>query len=326
MRYRVLAFSRFNELRTGRLWSHLWAASLILALSTPAVFAAADFTHVVTFGDSLTHNDPLGWYSGKPQDLYGADPMEAVFAKAATEEDKLNNYAVAGSQSARLGIQVSFYELFRRSGSQDTASLLSIEIGALDVLGNVNLLGAHPPGQHPPADAVIDQLIANIAAVLEYLQDSHPDAQFVLWTVPDVTLIPDHWHDLTVYERGNIRAHIQRVNQWIQGLAEHASVTVFDLYAWMQQAMLIPPVILGHRLVPPPALGNYDHLFADDLHPTAVTNALIANAIIKQINLRFEDTIPLYTETELAALARIPSLRQQTAMGGAPWVSWSARP
>jgi hypothetical protein len=67
-----------------------------------------------------------------------------------------------------------------------------------------------------------------------------------------------------------------------------------------------PPVIFGHALVPPPAYGEYDHLFADEIHPTAVGNALIANYFIVSMNAKWLDDIPLYSRSELADLAHIP--------------------
>ena len=52
--------------------------------------------------------------------------------------------------------------------------------------------------------------------------------------------------------------------------------------------------------------GVYAGLFADDIHPTAVANALVANEIIDVMNAKWGAGIPRYGDAELAALARIP--------------------
>ena len=99
---------------------------------------------------------------------------------------------------------------------------------------------------------------------------------------------------------------VGRVNDRIRSLDKYSFVVVLDLYALSQAMVDNPPVIFGHELVGPPAYGGFDHLFADTIHPTAVGNALIANAIIARINAKWGDDIPLYTEEELADLAHIP--------------------
>ena len=44
-------------------------------------------------------------------------------------------------------------------------------------------------------------------------------------------------------------------------------------------------------------------IFADPLHPTAVSNGITANMLIIQANMTFDDSIPLYSEDELADMA-----------------------
>jgi lysophospholipase L1-like esterase len=269
--------------------------------------AATDFTDTVSFGNSLTHNDLLWIYYGNPQDLYQADPMEAVFNKGALPGDELVNYAVAGSESGDVSLQIDLYDFFRIIGSQDKATLISFEIGGNDVLNNVGLLAAYAPGENAEADAVIDALLDNMITDFSRLLGSHPNAQFVVWTVPDVTLTPDLWFDLTPAEGENVRAHIDRVNRLIRKAGERFSYVVApDVYSLMGVAVNHPPVIFGHPLVPPPAYGEYDHLFADEIHPTAVGNALIANYFIVSMNAKWLDDIPLYSRSELADLAHIP--------------------
>lgn len=281
--------------------------SLSLYLFAPAVYGQADFTDTVTFGNSLTHNDLLGIVYGNPQDMYGMDPAEAVFEKGAIAGDELVNYAIAGSESDDIRYQIDLYEFFRLLQIQDKATLFGFEIGSNDILNNVNLLAAYAPGENPSADAVVDNIIDNLIQDLSRLRASHLEAQFVVWLIPDVTLTPDLWNDLFPDEVENVRAHIERVNRLIRGAGDRFYFLVaFDSFTAIQEVVFDPPVIFGYPLVPPPAYGDYDHLFADEIHPTAVSNALIANEIIMQINEEWNDFIPLYTEEELADLARIP--------------------
>ncbi len=281
--------------------------SILLCLSTTEAYGQADFTDTVTFGNSLTHNDLLGIVYGNPQDMYGMDPVEAVFEKGAEPGDELVNYAIAGSESEDVQIQIDLYELFRLLQIQDKATLIGFEIGSNDILNNVNLLAAYPPGENPSADAVIDNIIGNLIQDLSRLRASHREAQFVVWLIPDVTLTPDLWYELFPDEVENVRAHIGRVNRLIRGAGNRFDFLIaFDSYTAIQEVVYEPPVIFGYPLVPPPAYGDYDHLFADEIHPTAVSNALIANEIIARINEDWNDFIPLYTEEELADLAYIP--------------------
>lgn len=280
----------------------------LLVLGTAAIaFAGANFTDTVTFGNSLTHNDLLWIYYGNPQDLYLADPMEAVFNKGALSGDELASYAVAGSESGDVALQIDLYEFFRLIGSQDKATLISFEIGGNDVLNNVGLLAAYAPGENDEADAITNGVIDNMITDFSRLLGTHGNAQFMVWTVPDVTLTPSLWYDLTPEEAANVRAHVERVNRLIRAAGERfANVVATDIFTMMGIAVEHPPVIFGHPLVPPPTYGDYDNLFADEIHPTAVSNALIANYFIILMNAKWDDSIPLYTRAELADLAHIP--------------------
>jgi len=286
---------------------HLSIVLLVVFLAAvPAAFGQADFTDTVTFGDSLTHNDLLWLYYGNPPDLYEADPMEAVFDKGAAAGDDLTSYAVAGSESKDVELQIDLYFFNRLIQSQDQATLFGFEIGGNDVLNSIGLLAANPPGQNPSADAVIDGIIANMKSDLFLLRRTHKKARFVVWTIPDVTLTPGLWNSLSPGEVANVRAHLERVNTLIRSLDALPYAVVLDLYTLLEITVANPPVLFGHQLVPPPAHGDYDDLFADEIHPTAVSNALIANAVVKLINAKWNDDIPLYTKEELADLAHIP--------------------
>lgn len=277
-----------------------------LLLWVPVASGAVNLSDVVTFGDSLTDNDLLRFYSGSPQDMYGRDPMHAVFYKASRSGTQLWKYAVAGSESDELEIQVAAYETARLLGLQDKATLFNIEIGGNDILNNIDELAAYPPGASSLVDGVVDNIISNIRRSWRILKASHPHARFVLWTIPDVTLTPSQWSELSEVGAANVRAHIQRANRYIRSLSSYSSVVVLDLYKKMHHFIADPPVYFGYQLIPPPAYGSYDSLFADQIHPTAVSNAIIANKIIYLMNTKWNDSIPLYSKRQLAKLAHIP--------------------
>ncbi|MFP5212907.1 MAG: SGNH/GDSL hydrolase family protein [Acidobacteriota bacterium] len=280
-----------------------WIALLIVVLFAPAAFAGANFSQVVTFGDSLTNNDLIWITTGKSPDLYGNDPMEAVFVKGGGVGSKLTSYAVAGTESSYLQYEVGAYFANRAAGKQAKATLFCIEMGGNDVLNNIGLLASAPPGASGAADGVIQEIMDSINEGWTQLRQFHSNAQFVFWTIPDVTLIPKHWGEYTGTEQANIRAHLKRVNRYIKSLESFQNVVVLDLYQITQTFVSTPYYVNGHQLVPPPVHGDYDDLFADEIHPTAVTNAILANRIIKRMNVRWSDAIPLYTKRQLARLA-----------------------
>jgi len=279
--------------------------SILLASSTAQAFQI-DFSETVTFGDSLTHNDLLWLLSGNPRAMYGDDPHEAVFNKAALAGDDLTNYAIAGSTSDDISSQITFYDFKRSTGSQGDATLFGFEIGGNDILNNINLLMNNAPGDNTQADAVIDNLLSNIRNDLAKLKrNNQPGVRFIIWTVPDVTFTPRFFGKLNSTQEKNIRAHTERVNRLIRKADQFQFVTVIDLFKGIRILATNPPLIKGQQLLPPPVYGEFNAVFADDIHPTAVSNALIANFIITKINKKWHDNIPLYTEDELAALAHI---------------------
>lgn len=289
-------------MRRGICWLFV---GILLLLWAPSVPGAVNLRDVVTFGDSLTDNDLLSLYSGNPQDMYGKDPMHAAFHKASRPGAQLWKYAVASSESDKLEMQVAAYETARFLGTQDKATLFNIEIGGNDILNNIDRLAAHPPGTRKSVDRIVGRIISNIRQSWETLKSSHPKAKFVFWTIPDVTLTPKQWSNLSEVKAENVRAHIQRANRFIRNLGEKPSVVVLDLYKLMRKFIAEPPSYFGHPLIPPPAHGDYDCIFADKIHPTAVSNAVIANEIISLMNSKWKDSIPFYTEPQLARLAHI---------------------
>ena len=289
-----------------RKWRSLfWGVFLAAFIAGPAAYGQVKFSEMVTFGDSLTNNEFLYLVYQNPRNMYRADPMEAVFNKASKPGSHLTSYAVVTTESDHLEIEIILYLARLAAGRQNKATLFGIETGGNDILNNIDLLGSNPPGESPSADSVANNIIQNIRGGLSTLKKSHPKAHFVLWTIPDITLTPQEWENLTESQVANIRAHLERVNRAITRLGASPSVVVLDLYALLHSFFKEPPVIFGHPLQLPPVRGEYDAIFADQLHPTAVSNAFIANRIIRQMNRKWGLAIPSYTHRQLTRLAHI---------------------
>jgi len=280
----------------------LWV--LLALFLAPIATGQADFSSSVSFGDSLTHNELIGFPFRIP--LYGDDPMEAVFKKARLSGNKLTNYAVAGSHAVHVLAQMGAYGIQVAANRQALATMISYEIGGNDILDNDRKLGASPPGRDPSADKMINDLLKNIFEQLFLLYVYHPSAKFVIWTIPDITYTPKEWSKRNTTEGKNIRAHLNRINMAIRSLELYPQVVVLDTEVIIRDLAMNPPLIHNRRLIGPPAKGDYDNMFADEIHPTAVSNALLANFILDRMNARWKTTFPKYTENELAALARIP--------------------
>lgn len=276
-----------------------------LAFFCPTSTAQVDLNQMVTFGDSLTHNDLLGLVTGKPQSMYGNDPNQAFFEKAKQPGDDLDSYAVGGSETGDILTQIGLYDFFRLLGVQDAGTLFGIQAGGNDILNNIGLLATHPPGNEPAADKIIDDAIENLREAVLELAD-RPGVDFIVWTIPDVTLTPEHFGQFTATEAQNVRAHVERANVLIRAAANKSQVAVFDLFTFLDNTVANPPVLFGQQLVGPPAFCGFDYLFGDEIHPTSVHNALMANSIIASVNAKWGLNIPVYDDCELADLAQIP--------------------
>jgi len=280
---------------------------VVLICATPfiAAFGSVDFSHLVTFGDSMTHNDILWIFYGEPRAMYGNDPAEAVFLKGARPSDKLTNFAVAGTPSSKVEWEIAAYETQVKQGSISPATLVNFQIGGQDLLDNVDLLISNPPGTNSQADAAINQLIANFLHAVNRIKSGGPALKIVVWTIGDLSLTPRYFGKFTEQQISNLRGHTERANQAIRSLSIPDRLLVLDVYNLQQYLIVNPPVIAGFQLVGPPQYGLYWALFADTIHLTGVTNAILADVIIIRMNSEWSSAIPEYTESELAKMARI---------------------
>ena len=276
--------------------------SLLLGLSGTTL-AQVNFSEVVTFGDSGTDNQPLGGFNP----LYGADPIEAVFMKGAGDGARLSNYAVFGCESKDLIWQVIWYYLSVLGKNQEPATLISIQIGGNVFARHFSQLAVYGPGEDAATDAVVDELIMNLARAINWLYIWHPNARFVVWTLGDPTCSPRMCSLAGTQYQANLQAHCRRVNEFILWLNIWHSVVIVDTERILSEWVVNGISVCGQPLAMPPAFGALDHLFADSGHPTAVGNALLANEIIHVLNNEFGASSPVYQEQELASLAGMTS-------------------
>lgn len=273
-------------------------------------YGQVDTTRSYCFGDSLTDNEyAYAFFPDLPLDpaIYGADPFEAVFKKAASQTDQLENFAIVGSTSADVLTVVEAYAEARAAGALQPATIVSLQAGGNDFLSLANLavLGSAPPGESAAADQIVDEIRNNLMSALTQLR-TLDKPQIVLWTVPDVTLTPYVLSlELDATATANIRMHLERVNQFLRAQGNRPDIAILDTAWLLTEVTFAPPIILGVELVPTPYFGFPAAIFADPIHPTAVGNGLLANEMIAQLNATFEDSIPFYSEAELAELAEI---------------------
>jgi phospholipase/lecithinase/hemolysin len=285
--------------------SPLLAVLLVACLTNP-VWSQVDTSRSYSFGDSLTDNDYLFLLFGTDPTIYGADPFQAMFNKAADEDDELANFAVLGSTSADVLLQVESYVAARRAGDVQRATLISLQGGGNDFLTEEHLLtlALAPPRESVAADAIVSGIAKNLLSSVLRLKFIDRGVPMVLWTVPDVTLTPYVYSlGLDAQAEQNIRLHIERLNRFIRQLGKGRRFAVLDISSVLTEVSLNPPVILGTPLYPPPYFGFATAIFADPIHPTAVSNGILANEMIGQLNAKFDDNIPFYSEQELADLA-----------------------
>ncbi len=278
---------------------------LPLLLCPATVWSQVDTTQSVAFGDSLTDNDSLFLLFGTDPEIYGADPFEAVFNKAAAETDQLTNYAVLGSTSSQVLDQVLSYALSRLQGTSSPATLISLQAGGNDLLTEEILFSfaAAPPGKSKSADRFANDIRCNLLSSLMVLRFVDRKADVVIWTIPDVTLTPYVLsYGLDAKSQKNVRLHIERLNGTIRALGRSRNVVILDIADVLTEVALDPPTILGVPLTPPPAFGFGAAIFADPIHPTAVSNGLLANELIENLNRKFDDNIPFYSDAELVTL------------------------
>ena len=109
-------------------WMFRFCAVVLMGLTPVATGQAqVNTTQVYTFGDSLTDNEFLYLFFGTSPEIYGADPMQLAFEKAADPDDQLTNFAILGSRTFEVLDQVREYHRRRVSRTIPAATLVSLQ-------------------------------------------------------------------------------------------------------------------------------------------------------------------------------------------------------
>jgi len=295
-------------MKLNQIFRCLTVLSMVL-VSVATGQAQINTTQVYSFGDSLTDNDFVYLFFGTSPEIYGADPMELAFAKAAGPGDQLTNFAILGSRSSDVLDQIKEYQRGRDAGEIPAATLVSLQAGGNDLIdlengsANLVLLASVAPGKSRAADKIVNDAANNLLASIQLLQ-RRGRPQIVLWTTPDVSLSPYVLSlGFSAKQLQNIRAHNAKLNRSIRQMGRRSNIAILDV-AELQQALTFqPPAILGVTILPTPWFGFATAQLADPIHPTAVMNGFVANEMILQLNWEFCDSVPLYDELELAVMA-----------------------
>ncbi len=284
--------------------------SLLIVLSVVVTgHAQINTSQVYTFGDSLTDNEFVYLFFGTPPEIYGTDPMELAFEKAAAPGDQLTNFAVLGSRTFEVLEQVMEYQRGRAARILPAATLVSLQAGGNDLIdlqngsANLFLLASAAPGENRVVDNIVKDAKKNLLTCVQILKRSGRP-QIVLWTAPDITLTPYVLSlGFSSEQLDNIRAHIERLNRFLRAISCQSNIALLDSSALLTGFTMAPPIVMGVSIQPTPAFGFATAQFADPIHPTAVINGFVANEMIFQMNREFRDSVPLYDELELAEMA-----------------------
>jgi len=267
---------------------------VIIALCGTVWAQSVDFTSTITFGDSITNKVA-------PDD---AGPHERIFEQNAPLSAQLTDYAFSNADSYEIRAQILAYRDDVTLRTAGKATFLGFQVGGADLMDNLDILTAAPPGD-PTADAQVAQTIENIELAIGLLSAKHPDTVISMFTVPDVTLSPELYAVPTEL-RDNLRAHIEIINTALLPADALPNVVQTDIYALMHELEADPPVLRGVPLGMPPEFGAPSDFYGDSVHPSPVGYAIVANHVMEEINAELGTSLVLYTEDELADLAGIP--------------------
>jgi lysophospholipase L1-like esterase len=276
-----------------------------VARVTPVEARPVDLRSTVTFGNSLTDNQTLApaYFKRWPW-LYGHDPMELVFDKNQAPGDQLVSYAIAGSYANWVAIQAGIYTAANMLGEQPTATFVGLELGGNDLFRAFTRYGARLPGEDEGYDRETDLLAQRFRDLLDQLLSATPDTTpIVLWTLPNIWVTARYFTTMSEAEIASVTGHTDKVNEVVRALGDHPRVALFDVERMMRELATEPPSVGGVQLEPPPANGKPNNVFADAIHPTAVSNAIAANRIVATLNKKFDAEFVGYNEVELAAFA-----------------------
>ena len=320
----------------------LFAALLLLPLAAPV--RAAPYTALYAFGDSLPDvgnvftatggalpappyadgqfsNGPV-WVQGLASAL-GVAPLRPSLQGG-------TNYAYGGAQSGTTAVHAAnptdltgaagqIAQYLAATPTSDPGALYTIWVGSNDLrsIGGANLPSAQ-------VGAALGQVVANVDGAIAALAADGARNVLVV-TVPDLGLTPAARAGGPAAQAGatalaaGFNSLLRSGGGPLLSLGALAAqfgirLSVLDSFALLDQAAANPaafgftnvtdPCLVGAAVCAPTRAGQNQHLFWDDLHPTAAGHALIAQAALAALDVPEPGSLALLATGLALAAAR----------------------
>ncbi|MFT5573155.1 MAG: phospholipase/lecithinase/hemolysin [Cryomorphaceae bacterium] len=288
---------------------------LLILLALGSGQASAQFSKLVTFGDSLSDtgniasislNFPYPYYRNRISDgPVMADYIATAIASNANASLHLDgkvggfNYAVAGGNIAGtdtedLSAQVDAF-LLRGNGSADPKALYLVIMGGNDIRGVRSIIS------NASAQTEMDQVLDTLVSQLQRLINAGART-FVIPNVANIGRLPEtinrQVNDPGVTNRARLytQYYNSRLTQRLSAMASSgaARITQLDLFVELE-TLVTTASVLGFRHIETGCfdLDGFDFhpdcnygtrfdrfVFFDNLHPTGKTNRIISQRLI----------------------------------------------
>jgi len=158
-----------------------------------------------------------------------------------------------------------------------------------------------------PATVVTGGVTNQVTAIMTLL-GSDPDLRLVVGNVADVTKIPEAQAALAANPAlapafAQVSAAVDVWNAQVAGVfGDHPRVAIADLNAVLK-ALTADPRVGGITLDVLNPSPSPDHLFVDSIHPGAIGQGFLANAMLAAMGPKFGIEYPLFGEAELVSIA-----------------------
>ena len=254
---------------------YLVALTALVACAMPEVAAAALFNRVVTLGDSLM-DDPAGTRSPLASEQV-ADRLGAPLVQLAKSGSTSDSLLADGQHSTAAA----------NFGPGDLALLW---IGGNDFF--YASIGIGFGGQ-----GIVDDLAANVDEILGTLRSAGMDV--VVFNLPDMAQVPliqttvaavTPFNILRQAILNNFTASSAAWGARLDQLAAQHGATVVDVFSLFNQRLADPQAfaILDRPVSLGPQFGGQFAVFADNIHPSAYIQGVIANEALAAISAAYD--------------------------------------
>lgn len=261
----------------------MWIKTVIVLISISSTSLAQSTKATYVFGNSLLGLERITTKN------YGESFAHLVFNKIKENGDKYTNLAIPGATSNVVVIEV-------RKANPHDATLVFIECGVNDIAVHKPLT-QYKRGTNIKADRLSNDIFLNITNSIKMCPNR---ADIILFTMPSLHILQPHY-DLTKEEKDNGDTHLEYVNGQLRRL-ESPQITVVELGPYYEYILLNPPKVSSVEMIGFPQSGKFNYITIDGVHPGAITNGLMANLMIVQLNDKWGLNIEKYTDKELLQL------------------------